>query len=271
MSRSGTKPESSGGRQEIARHAPNKYVGEHSMQVVPPYPDYQCFRRSTSDHDLLAIDLSILAYSDEASIRQALYGSATGILLMDIVSSGDIQAIVARHAIPCSSPSTNTTFVAFRGTTTLQDWLVDFNFEKNRLGVHRGFYEAAMPLAPRIAKLTQGQNAVFTGHSLGAALATIAAAMVGARTKSIITFGSPRVGDAKFAKGLLGQLQEAKRYVHGEDIVPTVPMESLGFDHVGPERHLEQMPRPWSNVFCPRRVFDHVPIGGYAENLWRQA
>jgi hypothetical protein len=244
------------------------------MKVVPPYPKYPCFRRPTRDLTLLAVDLSTLSYEDDPFIRKTLSTNPNSpFLLGNILTSGDIQAIVARCKWPCDDPSTSITFVAFRGTTTLTDWIVDFDFPLNENGIHRGFYDAAMPLIPTISEMVNGQRVVFTGHSLGAALATIAAAMVAtAKTKERITFGSPRVGNSGFAHRAMDGLFKAKRYVHGEDIVPTVPPDypELGFNfvHVGHEILLKEMPRPWVNIFCPKHIFDHVPTN-YCERCWQ--
>jgi predicted lipase len=66
------------------------------------------------------------------------------------------------------------------------------------------------------------------GHSLGAALATLAADRL-PDVQGLYTFGSPRVGD----KGFQAHFRvKAYRLVNGKDIVPTVPGEGP-FRHVG--------------------------------------
>lgn len=80
-------------------------------------------------------------------------------------------------------------------------------------------------------------NAFFTGHSLGAAIATLAANEVKNRLPTVpvepklITFGSPAVGDAAFAASSTGFLIE--RHVNCCDLVPRLPPEITGFVHVG--------------------------------------
>jgi hypothetical protein len=75
---------------------------------------------------------------------------------------------------------------------------------------------------------------VFTGHSLGAAVATLAAADWQAsqpgRAAELVTFGSPRVGDGVFAAGL-GPLPTV-RHVHCADVVTRVPPSHFGRDEV---------------------------------------
>jgi hypothetical protein len=78
----------------------------------------------------------------------------------------------------------------------------------------------------------------ITGHSLGAAIAALAAnraAQAGAPPKAVYTYGMPRVGGAQFStaydNGVLGPV--TYRLVHGLDVVARVPMSGIGFRHVG--------------------------------------
>jgi triacylglycerol lipase len=99
--------------------------------------------------------------------------------------------------------------------------------------VHSGFKTAMDEiwgkLGPEIEKLeTQGLKIWLTGHSLGAALATLAADRL-QDVQGLYTFGSPRVGD----KGFQAHFQvPAFRVVNGKDIVETVPGKDP-FRHIG--------------------------------------
>ena len=108
--------------------------------------------------------------------------------------------------------------------------------------VHRGFLEALNQVWPGPTGMTSyllsnlagpaGMRKVwFTGHSLGAALATLAAAQYTAGPRSLYTFASPRVGDAAFAAGF--PLPRAPRFVHCNDLVPRLPPPDMGFKHAG--------------------------------------
>src|SRR5262249_54451343 len=74
----------------------------------------------------------------------------------------------------------------------------------------------------------------LTGHSLGAALATLAAARwaAGHRVQGLYTFGSPRVGNAAFAATVPGPCY---RFVNNNDVVTRLPPPGLfaGYRHVG--------------------------------------
>jgi hypothetical protein len=76
----------------------------------------------------------------------------------------------------------------------------------------------------------------FTGHSLGGALATLAADLHGGE-ETLYTFGSPRVGDADFSQGHAQRVSATWRMVHDRDLVARVPLHGgigpgFGYQHV---------------------------------------
>jgi len=77
------------------------------------------------------------------------------------------------------------------------------------------------------------------GHSLGGAMASICALemrlVLGVKDVRVTTFGSPRVGNAEFYRLFQGALPESRRFTHGHDIVPSVPVVYMGFNHVATE------------------------------------
>lgn len=124
--------------------------------------------------------------------------------------------------------------------------------------VHRGFYNAYLSIAPAVARTTKRlfetgryDSMVVCGHSLGGALATLAALHItwelgpGARKQrdrlvpvvSCYTYGSPRVGDRSFRDFYNRLVPDTWRHVNDEDGVPRVPPKFLGFRHVGWVRH----------------------------------
>lgn len=157
--------------------------------------------------------------------------------------------------------------LVFRGTEqNIQDYLTDLEIGElslvtNKKDVHDGFTQALDSVWRGIeAALVQLNCPIFyTGHSLGAALATLAAARHAPR--AVYTFGSPRVGNPAFVASL-GQVT-IYRVVDDADIVATVPAEELGFRHVGTEIRLIA---PWHKFFFnqffgpPKSLADHAPI-----------
>jgi len=75
-----------------------------------------------------------------------------------------------------------------------------------------------------------------TGHSLGGALATLAAldlrVNLGLPDVRVVSFGSPRVGNYVFSKWFEKEIGPHWRFSHNRDIVPSVPPGYMGFHHV---------------------------------------
>jgi triacylglycerol lipase len=125
-------------------------------------------------------------------------------------------------------------FVVYRGTESPQDWIADFTFPQvpHLLGnVERGFADVydqtAGSVSAAIPRAGGAPHVVVTGHSLGAALAVLAAAAIvisgAAAQTALYSFAGPRVGDLAFAGGFNSRVPAAWRIVNTEDIVTTVP------------------------------------------------
>ncbi len=160
--------------------------------------------------------------------------------------------------------------LVFRGTEqVLKDFITDIeigllSLAPNEFDVHAGFANALdsvwQAIVIALAQLTC--PVFYTGHSLGAALATLAATRRVPQT--VYTFGSPRVGNQALVDSLNGI--PIYRVVDDRDIVATLPSEALGFRHAGTEhRLLEQNSQSgftWlSCIFNPsKKLADHAPI-----------
>lgn len=146
--------------------------------------------------------------------------------------------------------------IAIRGTQTYTEWWdnlhflpVPFDVLKNGGNVAEGFYDIYKTLTTRnpqdvheapsalFDKIDPNVPVIVTGHSLGAALATLLVADMSANTKNLKpqawTFASPKVGDAGFA-GTYGQLTTVSwRIYNVRDIVPRVPIDPFDeYQHV---------------------------------------
>jgi triacylglycerol lipase len=163
--------------------------------------------------------------------------------------------------------------LVFRGTEQgVQDLMTDLGvgmeaFRSQGPGVHLGFRSALDSVWPQIEEELSRVAApvFFTGHSLGAALATLAAAR--RRPKALYTFGSPRVGNEDFVATLAGVA--IYRVVDDADAVATLPPEWLGFRHAGETIRLKE-PTPEADAESPgwlrraagppKPLADHAPV-----------
>ena len=123
--------------------------------------------------------------------------------------------------------------VVFRGTepTSWEDIKADIQFRKKK-GIHRGF-DAALDdvwedLKKHYDKNSKGKQLLVTGHSLGAALATLFSARINDENSACYTFGSPRTATPKVVKQMNFK---AYRFRNNNDVVTKVPPEFLGFTH----------------------------------------
>ena len=156
-----------------------------------------------------------------------------------------------------------TVYLAFRGTYSKDDAWIDSDVSKSEcdfLGkkcVHKGFLNRYLQLQSGMKSLLHDKidlyrrktgkeikKIVVTGHSLGGALATLAALELKQNYKKmpvkLITFCSPRVlsfdaYDYVTKNNILPQSGEdgAVRIYRYGDVVPNMPPSSMGFKHFG--------------------------------------
>lgn len=186
----------------------------------------------------------------------------------DFFDDSDTQAFVASDD--------QAIIVCFRGTETdrLCDWLTDADISlvdgplSGR--VHGGFYDALSDVwhgverAVRQLDRRQQKSVWITGHSLGGALATLAAARwldSGRAVQGLYTFGQPRAGDRTFARNFNFAIKgSAFRFVNNSDLVTRIPPRSLGFQHCGTFKYFTEDGRfeehfNWWQAFLDRWTF----------------
>lgn len=125
--------------------------------------------------------------------------------------------------------------VVFRGTnfTEIPDWYKNLTvtFETTDQGnFHKGFSDAYRTVRGEVRRYLNDERPSkiwITGHSLGGAMAVACGVDVKVHTKipaTLVTFGQPRFADEKGAKWIDRQFNgQYARFVHGVDIVPSVP------------------------------------------------
>jgi triacylglycerol lipase len=186
-------------------------------------------------------DAALLAYSTEAAVKDAFTKAAI---------PGDVAHFHGTHSTQAYIMSMPDAIVlAFRGTQVDDFWssVLDFAVDAQFLPipdshgdlVHAGFLGALVEVWPQAVAHLRAEQARkqrplwITGHSLGAALAAIAANLCcddpSLRLQGVYTFGSPRVGDAGFGARISVPVF---RFRNDSDIVPHLPLGLL-FRHVG--------------------------------------
>jgi len=220
--------------------------------MIPPYLDYvyfsDCdqlpFRYDSTSFDMInawwLIEASTLAYA-EPDFAIEIFKKKAGFQEIEFLSDKTTQCFVVS--------SDKFVIIAFRGSEAwtlekgsdlnrvIADWVANFNFLPERWeqggNVHRGYKTALDEVWDNLeAYLSDLQKTHrkfwFTGHSLGAALALLAAHRYG-NVQGVYTYGSPRLGDEEFKKSCH---VNAYRFVNNSDIVTKVPPSGMYY-HVG--------------------------------------
>ena len=198
---------------------------------------------------------------------------------------GSFQAISGfGYIAPATGTMRGEYLIAFRGTQLMPfDGLTDLDCRTTRAvtghRIHSGFKSAfdTQPDGPArdIVRYFRGKEPTrvhIVGHSLGGALATLAAELVagmGVAEVLLYTFGSPRVGNRGFAEALTGSVgaDNIYRVFHPADPVPMLPV--FPFAHV-PAGHAGYAIDPLSNMLVSvgrhSTVTSYVP--GTAGTSW---
>jgi hypothetical protein len=208
--------------------------------------------RSPTDYDpevayLLSV-ISTWCYSDKKTLKNVLKREHIAGRKPDLFKSFTVE----NPALPVdangflisykASGGTPLNVLCFRGTepNNLVDVLTDALVEKHVWDrqtdewVHRGFFLSLDVLWPEIAHTLGelGGALYITGHSLGGAIAVLAARRLldaevpGPSLRGVYTFGQPMVGNARFAASC--DAMPLYRHVYGRDLVPHLPPTGIG-------------------------------------------
>lgn len=210
----------------------------------------------------LAAHAAALAYLD----GNALAAGARR-LGLDVLQ---VLADAGTGANACLLKGDGLAILAARGTEKdFRDILADLDIRKRRLDgqdraimgrVHSGFLRQAQAItsgkmgAAIYGLRHQGVPVIACGHSLGGAVALLAAAIL--HLPAVYSFGAPRVGDAVFARAMADWRDGAEsiaqtcpdlaagvpthfRFTRAADIVPHLPLLGLGFRHDAPAQYFD--------------------------------
>lgn len=134
----------------------------------------------------------------------------------------------------------------FKSSDSREDWDDNYKFFPKKVvddsssccficgtaTIHTGFNKQFMFLKEELMKCKTNTNAIFTGFSLGGALATLAAYHLDYKSRELVTFGSPKVGNSEFVKKLEGLLRRNERWVYRKDYITRLPPGNY-YKHTG--------------------------------------
>ena len=226
-------------------------------------------------------DAALLAYWDEGPARSIWRRAG---LQFEFLSEQGVQCHIGWNDA--------FVIVAFRGTQP-NDWrdLLDIArvehaaWEFGGGSIHKGFLDAHNRIWPSVESVFErfdpARHTVwFTGHSLGAALATLSMDRFG-RARGLYTIGSPPIGDRRFARGFNGRhVGRCFRYVNHHDIVVHLPtwLEILigSYKHVQERKYIDAQGgfsrtspsiADWLSIMGTRAVAPQVNGGREAARL----
>jgi len=206
---------------------------------------------------------SHMAYRSAGDVEKRL--KSWKMELIHFFDVADTQAFLARTPNPDGAM-----ILAFRGTESLKDWMtdVDVNLVNGPGGkVHDGFLCALNTVWRRLLKLmdaTREKRSLWiTGHSLGGALATLAAAKIRLEkdqaVSGLYTFGSPRVGNEDFARNFDADFYyQNYRMVNNNDIVPRIPFRWLSYRHTGVFKYFDHTGRIKNKISWAELTLDRL-------------
>lgn len=195
-----------------------------------------------ADYLRTCLYFSQLAYFSQSHISKKL--KQTGANQVSIYTKDGTQAYIAEYD--------DVIFVAFKGREAdrWQEIKTDLHFwesEFHDCPVHTGFMNSLnhvkQHLMIDLAYFGPEKRIVYTGHSLGGALALLLA--LEKEPTDICTFGNPRVFKTKDI-GLSEQVNIVRVRTEN-DFVPYLPPAWLGYTHIGQEVVLEGRGPSWNS------------------------
>ena len=146
------------------------------------------------------------------------------------------------------------TILAFRGSKSVRNFITDVKFPTiptdlcPTCKVSLGFWTSWLEARPGVlaalkttAATYPDSKVVVVGHSLGGAIADLAAAEIkkGGTPADLYTYGAPRIGGAGVSSFISNQgMGNIYRMTHKKDPVPRLPPVPLGFVHISPEYYI---------------------------------
>jgi hypothetical protein len=134
-------------------------------------------------------------------------------------------------------------YIIIRGSSSWADWKSNFDFElitekiKTNAKVHKGFRSGWKQIKPYVYdKIAPFKKVVISGHSRGAAVATIGAENISfdfmSKDITLVALSSPMAGNAEFVRLVDGRIPDIYRIWLGTDPIVKTPPWCFGYRHV---------------------------------------
>ncbi|GLC54136.1 hypothetical protein PLESTB_000827800 [Pleodorina starrii] len=220
----------------------------------PPPPEFNV------DEAFVAGRLASIAYCSQSHLLEAWNcsrcGAVPGFAPHRVVYDAvwDLTAFAGYHA-PLGA-----VVLSFRGTDSsnwgqwaenMRAWRTDHMYpvpDFPHALIHAGFYTLwtgstlQASFTGAVSELMAAHptaRLLAVGHSMGGALAQLAALefklFYNQTRATVYTFGAPRVGNLAYQQLFNSFIDVSWRFTHNRDIVPSVPLQLMGFQHVARE------------------------------------
>ena len=173
--------------------------------------------------------------------------------------------------------------IVIRGTESNTDIITDIKVLKTKYStwpeckcnVHNGFYQATKNIKDQIIDVVEEMikkrptyKIIIYGHSLGGAVSNLLSMeLVKANiTTSVYTYGSPRVGDKKYALFFNTKINNHYRHVNNTDIVPHIPSNFNENDIDLVYKYIHTLLEYFNNIYL-RLFLSFFGIGGTTNDL----
>jgi hypothetical protein len=151
-----------------------------------------------------------------------------------ILKKDNILFVIFRSTSGDRSDFTKNVITDLDGALVNADWINGEN-----VLLHRGFETEYLRYRDSINEVIKDQNPkkiIFTGHSLGSALASLSALDVSINSEydvSLLTMGSPRVGNSEYRKLMEKYVKDNYRIYFPEDPISNIPGTLFDYEHTG--------------------------------------
>jgi hypothetical protein len=226
----------------------------YAMAMGNPDPDLPPGFEDIGRIDVSGAEMAEAAEALDPKAREAVENDLRAMGLLPPLPGPE----AAREAIPnperfgvvARETATGAVIVSIRGTKTWQEWVKNLTvvptlfFEAPTFGlVHLGFEimwrRIRSSVLQALKAVPAGARVTFLGHSLGGAMAVLAALAVrrnyGKLNVDVCTMGGPRTGKVVFRVKYNKLIPRCYRITNQGDIVPHVPSVITGWNHTGVE------------------------------------